>query len=60
MKGIREFIIKSVEEFKKVEWPSNKETVRLTGYVIGVSLIIALFVMGLDYIFTEALTFLIR
>jgi preprotein translocase SecE subunit len=59
MKKIINFIKNSKKEFEKVEWPSKKETLRLTGYVIGVSLSIGLLVMGLDYIFKAGLNYLI-
>lgn len=59
MKAVIKFLKNSKEEFKKVEWPTKKETLRLTGYVIGVSLVIGLLVMGLDYGFKEALNYLI-
>lgn len=46
-------------EMKKVIWPSREEAIRLTGIVIGVSLIVALFVGGLDLIFTSLLSLII-
>lgn len=49
------FLKESYTEFKKVEWPTKKETIRLTAYVIGVSLFVGLFVSGVDYIFKELL-----
>ena len=49
------FINASIEEFRKVEWPTKDEALRLTGYVIGVSLLVGLFVMGIDYVFKELL-----
>ena len=49
----------SYEELRKVEWPSRKDTMRLTAYVIGVSLLVGLFVAGIDYFFKEALTYIV-
>ncbi|MDD5589593.1 MAG: preprotein translocase subunit SecE [Candidatus Portnoybacteria bacterium] len=37
-------------EVKKVTWPTRQETVRYTLMVIGVSLGVALFLGGLDFI----------
>jgi preprotein translocase subunit SecE len=37
-------------EMKKVTWPTRQETVRYTLMVIGVSLGVALFLGGLDFI----------
>lgn len=39
-------------EFKKVNWPTKKEIIRHTMFVIGISLAVALFLGGLDYLFT--------
>jgi len=60
VKALIRFFKSSKEEFKKVEWPSKKETIRLTACVIGVSFGIGLFVLGLDYIFKEGANFLIN
>jgi len=38
-------------EIKKVNWPSRQETIRYTLVVIGVSLVVALFLGGLDILF---------
>ena len=54
------FAKQSVDELKKVSWPSKQETIRLTGYVIGVSLGVGLFVMLFDYLFTDLLTLLLN
>ncbi|HXK52930.1 MAG TPA: preprotein translocase subunit SecE, partial [bacterium] len=43
----------SYTEFKKVEWPSRKQTLLLTAYVIGVSLVVAFFVASADLVFKE-------
>jgi len=59
VKGLIEFFNKSRAEFKKVEWPSRKETIRLTGFVIGVSFGVGLVVLGMDYVFKEGMTLLI-
>ncbi len=59
MKGLIEFFGKSKAEFKKVEWPSKKETIRLTAYVIGVSFGVGIIVLGMDYVFKEGMALLI-
>ena len=53
------FIKETINEFKKVQWPSRNQSIRLTAYVIGVSLVIGLFVSGADFAFTEVLTALL-
>jgi preprotein translocase SecE subunit len=54
------FVKEAVLEFKKVEWPSKKETIRLTGTLIGVSLSVGLFVLAIDYVFKQSLSLLIK
>ncbi|MDD2731594.1 MAG: preprotein translocase subunit SecE [Candidatus Pacebacteria bacterium] len=39
-------------EMKKVNWPTRKETIKYTLIVVGVSLAVAVFLGGLDYIFS--------
>lgn len=41
------------EELKKVNWPTKQETINYTMIVIGVSLAIASFLGGLDFIFSK-------
>jgi len=59
MDKVVNFVNQSVEELKKIRGPSRKETIRLTGYVIGVSLGVGLFVMFFDYIFAQLVTLLL-
>jgi len=56
---VTKFVKESFEELKKVQFPSKKETIRLTGYVIGISLVTGLVVTFFDYLFKEFLTFII-
>lgn len=50
------YILEVIEEFKKVQWPSRKQTFRLTVYVIGVSLVVSLYVSILDIGYKELLS----
>lgn len=47
-------------EMNNVSWPSKKETTRLTGVVIGVSLIVAIFIGILDFLFTNLMTLVLK
>ena len=42
-------------EMKKVNWPTRQETMKYTLLVIGVSLAVAIFLGGIDFIFTAIL-----
>lgn len=46
------FLKEAKQELKRVNWPTRKETIRSTLIVIGISLVVALFLGGLDFIFT--------
>lgn len=49
---IKTFLKEAKVEMKKVNWPTKKETVKYTLIVIGVSLVVAIFLGGLDFLFT--------
>lgn len=42
-------------EMKKVNWPTREQTLRYTLIVIGISVAVAAFLGGLDFIFTSLL-----
>ena len=56
---IKLFLQESWQELKRVNWPSFRETGRLTSIVIGLSLAVAIFLGLLDFIFTSILRQLI-
>ena len=43
-----QFVKEVKQELKKVTWPTKAETIKLTGMVIIISLIVAFFIGGLD------------
>lgn len=59
VKKIIEYLKASIEEMKKVTWPTKKETYNYTLLVIFISLGVALFLGLLDIIFTKGLEYLI-
>jgi preprotein translocase subunit SecE len=46
-------------ELKRVSWLSRNDVLRYTGMVLAVTIIVAGFLGGLDFIFTEALKYFI-
>jgi len=56
---ITKFLKEARQEFKRVNWPTKNETVRYTLIVIGISVIVALYLGLLDYIFTEIIRLII-
>ncbi|MDP2736907.1 MAG: preprotein translocase subunit SecE [bacterium] len=59
MEKIINYIKASIEEMKKVTWPTKKETYSYTLLVIFISLGVALFLGLLDLIFAKILEYLI-
>ena len=53
------FVRESYDELKQVVWPTRKEIFRLTGIVIIISVIMGAYVGGLDWVFTQAVQFII-
>lgn len=43
----------SIEEMKKVTWPTKKETRNYTLLVIGISVVVAAFLGALDFLFSK-------
>lgn len=46
--GIRKYFRELKAEMKKVVWPTKKEVINNTGVVMGVMVIMALFLFGVD------------
>lgn len=46
-----QFLKEVVTELKKVTWPTRAETIKLTAVVIAISVIVGLFIGGLDIVF---------
>jgi preprotein translocase subunit SecE len=47
-------------ELKLVTWPSRRNTVRLTGIVIAVSVLVGLYVGALDFVFTKVMGLVVQ
>lgn len=47
------FVHEVVSELKKVTWPTRAETLKLTVVVIVISVIVGLFIGGIDTIFVK-------
>ncbi|MDI6734345.1 MAG: preprotein translocase subunit SecE [Patescibacteria group bacterium] len=52
---IKVFLIESRQEFKRVNWPTLKQTRRYTFFVIMLALGLSIFLGILDFIFLETL-----
>lgn len=47
-------------ELSKVAWPKRGEVIRLTGVVIGASVLVGAYLGGLDYLFTKIMEILLQ
>lgn len=47
-------------EMEKVSWPSRQEATRLTAIVIAASIVVAIFIGGLDFVFAKLMEVVIR
>lgn len=47
-------------EMEKVSWPNRQQAIRLTLIVIAISIVVAIFIGGLDFIFAKIMELLIR
>ncbi len=54
------FLKETQDELKKVTWPAQQNVMRLTVTVLLVSLIVGLFIGGLDFILTKAMEIIVK
>ena len=55
MNKIIQFLKDAKVELEKVNWPTKQQTINYTLTVVGISIAVALFLGGLDYIFEQIL-----
>lgn len=53
------YVRESLEELRKVSWPSRQTTVRYSVLVIVLCVILAAFFAGIDWLFTQGLAQLV-
>jgi len=51
MNKIISFIKEARVELRKVNWPTREQTIKYTALVVGLSLVVAIFLGALDYLF---------
>jgi len=61
MQKIKDFFKEVLVEMKRVSWLTRKDVFKYTGIVLLVIVIVALFLGGLDYLFTYLIkTFILK
>lgn len=48
------------DEMKKVKWPSRSEVTRLTATVMLISVLVGMYIGGLDYVFTKLMELILK
>src|SRR5262245_14277130 len=54
------FLRETQDELKKVVWPTRQEVIRLTVVVIAISVVIGLYIGGLDLVFSKLVELVIK
>lgn len=54
------FVTSTIDELKKVTWPSRKDTIRLTAIVIIICLIIGAYIGIIDFLLAQGLNVLLQ
>lgn len=54
------FLQQTQDELKKVTWPTRTEVIRLTVVIIIVSVVVGLFLGGLDFLLTKVTEIIIK
>lgn len=56
---VKRFFQETRQEWRHVNWPTRSEAIYLTAIVIGLSIALALFLGGFDYLFVSLLQLLV-
>ncbi len=54
------FLRETKEELDKVTWPKQQDVVRLTILVVAISLLVGIYIGGLDFLFTNVVSMIIK
>ena len=54
------FVRESLDELKKVTWPTRSEIIRLTITVIVISTVVGVFLGGIDFLLTKGIDIVIK
>lgn len=55
-----QFLKEVIAELKKVTWPTRAETVKLTVVVVAISVIVGIFIGGVDYVMLSLTSLLFK
>lgn len=49
---VLKYFVEAFQELRKVTWPTRNQAIILTGVVLAFTAVMAVFIGGLDYLFT--------
>lgn len=55
MQKIKKYLKEAIAEMKKVTWPTKKETYQYSVLVVVLTIVLAVFIFGLDTLFSKIL-----
>ena len=58
--AVQRFLRETIAELRRVVWPTREEAARLTGIVILVVIVMALFFGGIDFVLNQVVQLLLR
>lgn len=60
LRKLKLFLLESREEFRRVNWPTRKEAIKMVFIVIALSLVVAAFLGAMDFLFIYLLERLLK
>ncbi|MEN9920957.1 MAG: SecE/Sec61-gamma subunit of protein translocation complex [Candidatus Parcubacteria bacterium] len=60
MTQLTKYVRATISEMRQVAWPSRQQAISYTLLVIAISTIVALYVGGLDYLFSQGVNSLVN
>ncbi|HVA96412.1 MAG TPA: preprotein translocase subunit SecE [Candidatus Acidoferrales bacterium] len=54
------FVRQTYDELRQIVWPSRNEIIRLTGIVIILSVLMGIYIGGLDWVFSQAIQLIVK
>jgi len=60
MQRLLQYFREVVQELKKVSWPTKEQTYNMTLLVVIVTVVAALYIGGLDYVFARLMSIVLR
>jgi preprotein translocase SecE subunit len=60
MDSIAKYFKATAAEMKQVSWPTTQQAISYSALVIAISVVVALYAAGFDYLFQQAISFIVN